>query len=537
MLTPQEHTNLKAVLFKLLDYEVHEQAVADFHLSLARTKIISCPARTSKSYAGWKDALPDAYAPGIELSQGKPEVDSCLIWIVAPNYDLAKEFDYAWEDLVSRRAKLGMDYKIEKKANQPKQGHMLIDILWGKDSRGVDVRTKIEVKSAFNEKSLQSEEVNVVLMSEAARLPKVVWSKYLSTRAGRSIWPTTPDIEAAWIWQLIEDGKQHDQLGIENFQFTGRANPSYKWDRFWTEHAKAESLVDGTIEVAPVHINAPPSEKNGHDCFDPLTECKAMKEDGFAEQFGGRWVFHRGRVVPLRERESDTGAPSHVISEDFAWMKDAHWSLACDYGYEDPAVGGFWATGPGRQLVLRNCVYQNHLTPDQFVDQLLEMWGDIQKRFGFKRTFPHRVIGDPKKPEVEALMRRRGLPVWNMDKKAQASRHAGHQELMSYLATDLATGLPRLLVHTDCAPVIKEWRMLRRNDRVRDEGSHASMIGRDDAYDMARYFVMSRPTESNVVTKPSDFDFARRQIIRERARRPRNVTVPQGMQPVGWRAA
>lgn len=525
------------MLFQVYGYERHEQAVADFHNSMARTKIISCPARTSKSYAGWKDALPDAFEPCVRLARGEPEVASCLIWIVAPNYDLAKEFDYAYEDLVSKRGRKGFDYKIRKKANSPKQGHMAIEILWGQDSTGAEVTTTVEVKSAFNEKSLQSEEVDVVIMSEAARLPQVSWTKYLSTRAGRSIWPTTPDIEAAWIWKLIEDAKDSDQYKTDHFQFTGRANPKYPWERYWREHAKAESLVDGLIDTTPQDENAPPSVKNGHDCFDDLADCKAMKWDDFAEQFGGKWVFHRGRVVPIRERDSDAGAPAHVIDFDFPWMQHAFWSIACDYGYEDNAVGGFWATGPGGIVVLRNCIYENHLTPDKFVELVMEMWSDVRKRYGIERTFPHRVLGDPKKPEVEALMRRRGLPIWNVDKRMQASRHAGHQELMSYLAVDPATGMPRMLIHADCAPVIKEWRMLRRNDRVRDEGSPNSLIGTDDAYDMARYFVMSRPVEVSAPVTQQHFDAARRQILREKQRRGPQVTVPRPQQPAFWRAA
>lgn len=538
MLATDEYMNLKTALFHLYSYEVNEQSVADFHNSLAKTKIVSCPARTSKSYAGWKDALPDAFTPGIELAKGLDVVESCLIWIVAPNYDLAKEFDYAWSDLVSRKDAAGFDYKIRQKHNSPKQGNMAIVIDWGKDARGEEVLTTVEVKSAFNEKSLQSEEVDVVIMSEAARLPQVSWTKYLSTRAGRSIWPTTPDIQASWIWQLIKDGEASPELETVNFQFTGRANPKYNWERYWREHAKAESLVDGLIDTRPENKKQPPGPENGHDCFDALTGCKAMKEDGFAEQFGGKWVFHRGRVVPLREQVSDAGAPAHVIDYDPAWMPHAFWSVACDYGYEDNAVAGFWAAGPGgKQHILRKCVYDSHLTQERFVEMTLDVWSDLRKLFDIAAQYPHRMVGDPKKPEVEALMREKGLPIWNVDKKAQASRHAGHQQLMSFLATDPATGEPGMLVHTDCAPIIKEWRMLRRNDKVRDEGSPTSLIGRDDGYDMARYYVMSKPGEAANVVSFDSFAAARRQLLRERARRPKQVTVPQGQRPVAWGAA
>jgi len=540
----EHYKALKKVLFDVYDYVPHEQAVADFHNSDARTKVVSCPARTSKSFAGWKDALPDVYAPGIELSQGAQAVEPFLCWIVGPNYDLAKEFDYAWDDLVMRPRRLGLDYSVRRKKNDPRQGNMVIEILWGTDSRGIDVTSTVEVKSAFNEKSLQSEEVDLCIMSEAARLPETVWSKYLSTRTKRSIWPTTPDAQAAWIWRMIQHAAGHSEFGTESFQFTGRANPRYDWERYWVEHAKAESRVeaDGVtagIETHPSDNKLPPSPLNGHDCFDEMSECKAMKDDGFAEQFGGLWVFHRGRVVPLREEASRSGAPSHVIDHDPDWMRHAVWTTSSDYGFKDPAVTGFWATGPGaRQHILRRCVYERGLTPEAFVERTLYEWNWICEEFGISRTFPHRMLGDPQKPEVEQIMRDRGLPIWNVDKAKQRSRAAGHQELMSRLAVDSATGEPGLLVHSDCKSVIREWRELVYSERASSEDSTAAFKRKvaDDAYDMARYFVSVKPAAPEVIPGMDTFASARREVIRQRSRveRKRKATVPQGRQPIRW---
>jgi hypothetical protein len=534
---PAERKALALTLYRALGYEVREQAVADFHNSTARTKIISCPARTSKSYAGWKEALPDIFIPGIELAR-TGDAESMLCWIVAPNFDLAKEFDYAWSDLVSRKDTVGFDYELGRCTNVVRQGHMEITIVWGKNKAGDDVTSRVVVKSAANEKSLQSEQVTVAILSEAARLDPVVWRKYLSTRCTRSIWPTTPDIQAAWIWEHIESGKKEPTLGIESFHFTGNANPKYDWHNYWTEHAKAESLVDGQIVTLPDNPNAPPSKTNGHDCFDELVGCKAQKEDGFAEQFCGRWVFHRGRVVPLREQVSEAGAPAHVIDYDPDWASHAIFTVACDYGFVDHSVAGFWMTGPDEQIILRRCVYESGLTADQFVDAIEREWMWMNERFGLHRARAHRYLGDPKKPEVESILKRRGLPIYHVDKLAQADRNAGHLQLMTYLATDIRTGQPRMHVHRDCKAVINEWRVLRRSERVKNEGSTASLVGSDDAYDMARYFVQSRPHGKMQVVSDTDFDRARRLVIREQQKR-RMPTVPthSGVGTVAWRAA
>ena len=98
------------------------------------------------------------------------------------------------------------------------------------------------------------------------------------------------------------------------------------------------------------------------------------------------------------------------------------------------------------------------------------------------------------KDDLDAeVFRKRGLPIWDMDKNAQSDRKAGHLELMNFMATNPMTGEPNMLIHSDNVEVLEEWRTLRYNDRVRDPNSQNAFIGRDDAYDQARYFVQSHP--------------------------------------------
>ena len=528
--TPEQLHALRAQFLEVVHtaygYEVHEDIVREFHASNAKTKIVSCPARTSKSYAGWKDVLPDVFMHGALLTQDDT-IETQRIWIVAPNYDLAKEFDYAWEDLIERRETLNFDYEVVKAIKSPGQGNMVIQIRWGKNGKGQDVDTIIEVKSAANEKTLQSEEIDIAILSEAARLPEIVWSKYLSTRVTRSIFPTTPDTQAKWIWDLIEAAKKNPGLRTEHFQFTPRANPKFKYDRYWIEHQKAEARVDAAAKpTTPQDPSRMPMPHNGHDCFDPMVQCAAMKDAGFAEQFGGLWTFHRGRVVPLRTEESRLGEPPHVIRADREWFKHCHVHVAMDYGYTDPAVAGFWLVGP-HQVVLRRSIYERGLTPDVFVDRVKSI---LQEEGWMPRLT--RMIGDPKKPEVCELLRRRGLPIWDVDKKAQADRKAGHMELMNYLSLNPRTGEPFMLIHEDNIDVINEFASLRYNEKVRDSTTPNALIGRDDAYDMCRYFVMARPPLENSTPvqlhEKSEFENLRKQIVAGRDRRRLRRTVPGG---------
>ena len=240
-----------------------------------------------------------------------------------------------------------------------------------------------------------------------------------------------------------------------------------------------------------------------------------MKDDGFAEQFGGHWTFHKGRVVPFRSVEGKNGAPAHIIHEDPAWAKWAEVHVAFDYGYADPSVAGFWLVGP-HQVILRRSIYETGLTGEDLVERV----GDVIAEMGWEGRVT-RMIGDPKKPDVVEVFRRKGLPIWDIDKRAQADRKAGHLELMSFLSTSRITGEPGMLIHSDNKEIIDEWSTLSYKDTVRDVNTqNAFSGGRDDGYDMARYFVMSKPPTKKPGEKPvleaTDFAKLRKNIINRR---------------------
>lgn len=518
----------RRLVWRAYGYKTHEPAVDAFHRSKSKTKIISCPARTSKSYAGAYDILPDILLHGAKL-MNDPTMRTQRGWIVAPNFDLAKEFDYLWQALVERRNKVGFNYRLGRHKNNPKQGDMEIVIEWGKNVYGEDVQSIIEVKSAANPKALQSEQLDWAILSEAARLESIVWFKYLNTRTGRSVWPTTPDTQAEWIHELIQQGAENPSLGIEHFAFTGRANPDYNWPNYWIEHQKAELNVSNLIQILPADEHKAPSIHNGHDCFDELTGCVAMKHDGFAEQFGGKWTFHRGRVVPLREKTGEAGQPSHVIAHDLSWFRHADLHISFDYGFSDGTAILFWLVGP-KQIVLRKSIYEQGLTPDDIVSRVLKTVSWFEREYDSPGML-RRLVGDPKKPEVAELFRRRGLPIWDVDKAAQTDRKAGHLELMNYLATDLHTGEPGMLVHAENQDVIKEWRKLHRKERVASEDSSTAYKGADHAYDAARYFVMTRPVqaERQSLAKISWFEKNRLDNVQRKRTQQRQATVLSGM--------
>ena len=486
----------KTTLFNLAigqdsnSYSPRTREVEDFHNSKARTRIVHAPAPTSKSFAAAHEALYHCF-PSWEVIDGKTcflrePTGERRIWLVGPNYNTIKEWDYLWWHLVVRHKQnpLGQMYEIESKSNSPQQGNLRIVLQFPEDRYGIPVQVIIEGKSASNPESLQGEQVYLAVLSEAAELDERVLSRYLGTRCRYIIAQTTPKLSAEWLHKLISDGHDHPALSIESFQFTPKANPQYDWDLYWIEHQKAESHIHGKVLTEPY----------GHDCFANLSICTASAHPWFAEQFQGQWTGADERLLPF-------GA-HHVIDEVPKWCRDARHFVSCDYGYSDAAVALFWAVGERDSLVILGEVYERQITATDFV-------GHIHEHARLLDVHPDYFVGDPKQPQVARLMRDRGLPVWDVDKRAMSDRAAGFHAIVDALAIDPVLGYPRLRVISDrakgvfgCPQTIREFKNLRRKvSTVQHEWATGAVIGDDHAVDACRYGIQTRPQSRVIVVE------------------------------------
>lgn len=461
----------KPAFFSWIGYEVHTQDVARFHNSKARTRIISAPARTSKSYSTAAEMAYDAFPHFTRDKNGRfAPIESRLLWCVGPDYPTCKEFDYLYKWLVDDRAKLGFDYKLVKARNAPKNGDMQIIIEWGRSPDGELHRTIVKGMSATHERALQGEEVYHSVMSEAAEQPASILTKYLATRSHRLTLPTTPKPGASWIKELIDLGEADPTLGIEHFHyaidFDSRScpNPTFDWKRFEQERRRA-------IARSPT----------GQPEDDPF----------FAEQFLGMWVYYTGRVLPLFRREASVpGKMSHLF-DDFPqdlpkWRK----FVSLDYGYDHPSAAIFWAVAPDGTLFICDELLESQIAPEKFVDAIKRKVSD---ELGWSVDY---YVGDPSRPEVEAIMRDLGLPVYRVaNKNTLRDRAAGTLLLIQYLSNDPQLGRPKLFVHRACRNIVHEWTTLRRKeDYTGDEFGKAAFAKgcRDDLFDAARYGLMTR---------------------------------------------
>lgn len=215
-------------------------------------------------------------------------------WVVGPSYELAhKEFRYI----------LDIGLKICKDGGFPRptplrenfaSGDLYVKFPWGAEVIG---------KSADTDKTLVGEELDWVIMAEAALHKRTTWEKYirptLSTRKGMSIWPFTPDAGGLWLYELELEATQREDWIVYT-------RPAWECPHF-----------------DPKEIDAARRDLSG---------------DAFDEQYGGEWRFYTGRVYTYQPR-------IHLVEP---FLIPSTWPVysATDFGFRDPTANLWLAKSP-----------------------------------------------------------------------------------------------------------------------------------------------------------------------------------------------
>jgi len=148
----------------------------------------------------------------------KKEIESLKIWIVAPNYELTqKVFEY----FIKWYLKLGGDPKTV--ATKPFPHIKIKEGFW------------IQCKSADNPISLLGEELDLIIIDEAARIPKDVYERQIfpttTSRSGKTVFISTP-FGQNWFYQKWMECKNKEDGAA--FQFPSKDNPNLnpvEWER------------------------------------------------------------------------------------------------------------------------------------------------------------------------------------------------------------------------------------------------------------------------------------------------------------------
>ena len=370
-------------------------------------------------------------------------------WIVGPSYELAhKEFRYIREFVEAhcRRHKLPAPHPIRE---NPGAGDLYLLTPWGAEVIG---------KSAQKPETLVGEELDWVLMSEPALHKRETWERYirptLSTRAGESVWPYTPDSGGLWLYEL---------------ELEAAARPD--WQVF---HQPAWDCP----HYDPKEIAAAKRE---------------LSEDAFAEQYGGEWRFYTGRVYRSFQAQTHL-VPAFPIPQ--GWKVYA----GTDFGLRDATCTLWMAKSPtGEGYIFDEYYYtnQDRATPDHAVAML-----GMESARGTRplvRIADHHGLG----AQLILDLNKAGWKTIGIQSQDRRSRRDRTLNAISRKARDAPYHVREGLAPADpdgrypdlfvmkgrCPNLIREIQFLRWKDTVRKEGGFGDTEGDDHAIDTQEYLV------------------------------------------------
>lgn len=418
----------KGVWFETIGYAPGAGQGA-FHDSDARIKVACCARRAGKSFCAARDVEPLILMPD---TRG---------WIIGPSYDLAeKEFRYIWDDLVIRGPKYGVPKPINKKYD-PRTGDMWIRFPW---------RSEVRAKSADKPAGLLGEELDWVIMAEAAQINNDVYERYvdatLRVRKGRTIISTTPQMGSEWVWRYYELGQSANTVDVESFNWSVLENPNY-----------------------------PPEEL---EAARGLVESGVMKEETFREQFMGEWVLYTGAVFRAFKPKLHVVAPFEIPPE---WKR----YRGIDFGARDPFCCLWVAVSPldGAGYVYREYYEIGEPSTKEHAHKILEMSGD--EKYGF-------TVAD--KSGAQLRIDLAGYGIATIPSASGPNTKAQMRARISdFLAVNPDTERAGMYVFDSCPNLVRELMLLRWKERSGLESAHESTIGDDHAVDPLGYVVQRLP--------------------------------------------
>lgn len=283
-LDPRTKVLRKDLYFMETGYMPHEGQWV-IHSDGSRHKAVSNGRRWGKTLLGGKEAEITAFALN---KLGDPQRG----WIVGPNYDDGeKEFRIVYDSL----KKLGVDKVSDKFLNNTDNGNMHIHTSWGWD---------LEVRSAAHPETLVGEGLDFVLLVEAGRLTRTVFTQYirpaLSDKRGWSLMTGVPEIAT--------------DTSLLYWGWTRGQDPLKKPWGSWRMPSWTNTVVF-------------PGGREDEEILDAEDD---LTDDEFRRQYGGEFVERVGRVMKEWEDE--------IHLTDIPYRPEWPLYAGVDYGYTNPFV-------------------------------------------------------------------------------------------------------------------------------------------------------------------------------------------------------
>ncbi|MBE7492122.1 MAG: hypothetical protein HS108_10255 [Planctomycetes bacterium] len=394
-------------LWRNLPYTPHV-GQAEIHAADARFKLAVAGARFGKSLSGAREMLRDTIC-----GNGRG-------WVVAPLYALVRpEFSYLAHDAAALA-------QLRTVRTGGRDGYSRLTTCCGGEILGL---------SAHSPFSLLGEELDWLILCEAAHLEREAWERYLrprlGTRLGRMVASSTPR-GGNWMHELYV-----------------RATDGRDWARFHYATWDNPGITPQEIEAAR----------------------RALPADVFDEQYGGQFMPLSGRVFPEFCVATHTGrleAPP-----------GCRVTRGIDFGFTNPmAVVWVAEDGDGRLLVLRE-FYRAGMIVEQAAAEIARIDEELRAE-GL-------VIGmgyaDPSGPAHIATLCENGLPT------ARAAGGVAHGiDLVRAALKTRPDGTPGLRIDSGCANLIREMEAYSWHEGDAENEKQPDKR-RDHAVDALRYAV------------------------------------------------
>lgn len=325
--------------------------------STARNRLASCGRRFGKSVIGGMELVPEAFVTRTMQSQLREMGKRREFWIVGPEYsDAEKEFRVVYDQL----KKLEVPFDRPGTYNDPIGGSLHIS-LW-------DGAFQVHGKSAKYPDTLVGEALSGVILSEAAKLKRRVWEKYISPTLkdfkGWSLMTSTPEGKN-WFYEYWQKGQDPRNRGQwESWRMPAWYNPwVYRTPTSTTDVKRMQEIMN-----LPKHSMMPMREIA--DLYGLTIDDEVLASLGdtsieaFNQEIGADFTEFVGRVF----KEFDEEVHVKDLEYNPSWPTYA----GVDYGFTNPNVWLLIQVGPFNEVHVLDEFYQPGLTAEDFADEIIQ---------------------------------------------------------------------------------------------------------------------------------------------------------------------
>jgi hypothetical protein len=320
---------------------------AEILASTARNQVLAAGRRFGKSQVGGHKLVPAAFTAFGEKAKLEAAGQRREYWIVGPEYsDAEKEFRVVYNAL----RRLGVDFDRPGTYNNPQSGDMRISLWEG--------AFQVHAKSAKYPETLVGEGLSGLVLSEAAKLKEITWTKYLRPTLadfrGWSFMGSTPE-GRNWFYRAWESGQDPLRPDWASWRAPAWSNPYVYRDmraqgrdadlavrilqglirsrslperlpvdsglRIWMSDAQWESVQERTWEKVGLALGLDP---------EIVALALDLSEETFNQEEAALFNEYVGRVFKDWDEDIHVG--------DFDFEPDWKTYAAIDYGFTNPFV-------------------------------------------------------------------------------------------------------------------------------------------------------------------------------------------------------